>query len=144
MLGDWTYMDLYYLTNRFWIGFNILLILPFLFSCIVRFYNQRIDKYLWTDHCARVLLVICWIFYIWDILIKYPIDGAETICEKCLLIHHGASLFIMPPLFLNTYIPWWACPVGFMHGFALYFPESDMVSYIYAACLMVFHYGIYQ
>lgn len=53
---------------------------PFLISCIVRFFNQDINKYLWTDHLARIFLFVSWVFYIYDMTVKYPVDGAETIC----------------------------------------------------------------
>lgn len=59
---------------------NILMIPPFLISCIVRFFNQDINKYLWTDHLARIFLFVSWVFYIYDMTVKYPVDGAETIC----------------------------------------------------------------
>ena len=144
MLEDWGIMDYYYASNQFWITYNVVLILPFMFSCLMRFLNQDINKYLWTDHIARVLLIISWLFYIYDMAVKYPVDGAETICDKAFFIHHGSSLFILPPLIINSYIPWWACPIGFMHGFCIKFPEIEAINYVYAVCLMIFHYGIYQ
>ena len=76
MLEDWGIMDYYYLSNKFWITYNVVLIAPFMFSCIVRFFNQDINKQLWTDHIARVLLIISWLFYIYDMAVKYPVDGA--------------------------------------------------------------------
>lgn len=116
----------------------------FLFPCIVRFFNQDLHKQLWTDHIARFFLFVSWVFYIYDMAVKYPVDGAETICERSFFVHHGASLFIMPPLFMNKYIPWWVCPIGFMHGFTINFPEYEFINYVYAVCLFIFHYGIYQ
>lgn len=116
----------------------------FLISCFIRFYNQDLKKHLWTDHLSRLFLFVSWAFYIFDMAVKYPVDGAETICEKAFFVHHGASLFIMPPLFLNDHIPWWVGPIGFMHGFNINFPHLEILNYIYALFLMIFHYGIYQ
>ena len=123
MFLGWEIMDHYYFSNWFWINFNVFLIIPFLISCICRFYNQSIDKYLWTDHLARYSLLISWLYYIYDIIVKYPVDGANTICEKAFYIHHASSLFIFPPLILNKHIPWWVSLIGFMHGFGIIFPE---------------------
>ena len=93
---------------------------------------------------ARVLLIICWFFYLADMAIKYPIDGAETICEKGLFIHHLATLFILPPMIINRYIPWWVNPIAFMHGFAIKFPELTIINYVYGVCLLIFTYQIHQ
>ena len=122
MFLGWEIMDHYYFSNWFWITFNVILIIPFLISCVCRFLNQSLDKHLWTDHFARYLLLISWLYYIYDMVVKYPVDGAETICEKAFYIHHGSSLFILPPLILNKHIPWWVSPIGFMHGFCIKFP----------------------
>ena len=137
-------MDNYYFSNWFWITFNKILIVPFLISCANRFFNQDVKKDLWTDYIARIFLFISWTFYFFDIYIKYPIDGSDSICEKAFFAHHISSLIILPPLFLNKHIAWWICPIGFMHGFCLAFPELQFLNYIYAACLFIFHYGIYQ
>ncbi len=115
-------MDYYYLTNKVWVYGNLVLILPFIISCVFRFKQPDINKKLWTDHFARFFLFFSWAFYIVDMLVKYPVDGGDSICQKSFFIHHVGSLFIMPPLFLNRYIPWWSCPIGFLHGFAIYFP----------------------
>lgn len=118
----WEIMDYYYFANWLWITGNIAMIIPFLTSCFVRFFNQDINKYLWTDHFARFFLFFSWCFYIFDMIVKYQVDGADTICEKAFFIHHGSSLILLPPLILNSYIPWWVCPIGFMHGFCINFP----------------------
>ena len=124
MIQDWTLMDHYYFANKFWISFNVVLIVPFIISCVVRFFNQDINKHLWTDHLARIFLSISWVFYIYDMAVKYLVDGGDSICEKAFFIHHTSSLFIFAPIILNDYIPWWVGPVGFMHGFCIYFPEA--------------------
>lgn len=80
MSASWTPQDYYFFSNRFWIIANTIMIPPFLVSCINRFFNQDINKKLWTDHLARFFLFISWIFYFFDIAVKYPIDGADTIC----------------------------------------------------------------
>lgn len=77
---NWTIMDAYYFINAFWIQTNVILIIPFLISCIFRIINQSIGKYLWTDHFARFFLTISCIFYIFDMIIKYKVDGTDTIC----------------------------------------------------------------
>ncbi len=116
---DWTYH--YYLSNNIWVYGNIVLIAPFVISCVVRFFNTDIKKKLWTDHLSRVMMILTCAFYMYDMPIKYVMDGANTICQKGFFIHHIASLFIIPPLFLNEYIPWWANPIGFLHGFCIWF-----------------------
>lgn len=141
---SWTEMDYYYLSNKVWVYGNIVLILPFIISCVFRFRQRELTKVLATDHLARVFLIFTWIYYMFDMVIKYKVDGGDSICQKSFFIHHVASLFIMPPLFLNRYIPWWACPIGFMHGFCIYFPEFEPLNYAYASVLFIFHYGIYQ
>lgn len=72
------------------------------------------------------------------------IDGGDTICQKSFFIHHIASLFVISPLFLNEYIPWWANPIGFLHGFCIWFPDFEPLNYIYASALMFFHYMMFQ
>jgi hypothetical protein len=139
---DWHYQ--YYLSNRIWVYGNVVMILPFIFSCICRFRNPDLNKKLWTDHIARFFLLLTWFYYIYDIPIKYFVDGGHTICQKGFFIHHVASLFILPPIMFNNYIPWWANPIGFLHGLCIYYPEFEPLNYIYASALMVFHYGIYQ
>jgi hypothetical protein len=134
----------YYLSNKIWVYGNAVLILPFIIACICRFRNPDINKRLWTDHLARVFLVFTWLYYLYDIPVKYFVDGGDTLCQKGFFVHHISSLFIMPPLFLNSYIPWWANPIGFLHGFCIYYPEFEPLNYIYATALMIFHYGIYQ
>jgi hypothetical protein len=118
--------DLYYPLNTIWVYGNILMIVPFLTSAVIRLYNKGdhdLKRNLWTDHLCRVLLIFTEIFYIFDILVKYRVDGIDHFCEKTFLIHHVGTLFLLPPLFLNRYIPWWVSPVGFMHGFLLAFPQ---------------------
>jgi hypothetical protein len=38
-------------------------------------------------------------------------------------MHHIASFFVIGPLILNEYIPWWVNPVGFVHGWIVYFDD---------------------
>ena len=123
MFEDLTLMDYYYFSNKLWINANILLILPFMISCFCRFFNTDMKKDLWTDHFARFFLAFSWAFYIFDMAVKYPVDGADSVCEKAFFIHHSSSLIILPPLILNRYIPWWVSPIGFLHGLCIKFPE---------------------
>jgi len=139
---DWNYH--YFLSNRIWVYGNAVLIIPFIISFVCRLWQTDINKKLWTDHFARVFLILTWLYYLYDIPIKFIVDGGDTLCQKGFFVHHLSSLFIMPPLFLNSYIPWWAGPIGFLHGFCIYFPEFEPLNYIYASALMIFHYGIYQ
>ena len=139
---DWTFH--YYLSNNIWVYSNILLILPFLIACFNRFRHPDINKTLWTDHLCRYALVFTTLYYLYDIVIKYTVDGGDTICQKGFFIHHISSVFIIPPIFLNSYIPWWSNPIGFLHGFCLAFPEIEVLNFIYAGALMYYHYGIYQ
>ena len=113
----------YYFINKIWINGNVVMFLPFSISCIVRLFNKDKSKSLWTDHFARICLIFSWTFYIFDMYYKYPIDGSDSICEKAFYIHHIASLAIFPPLFINKNIPWWICPIGFMHSICIKFPE---------------------
>lgn len=139
---DWSYH--YYLSNNIWVYGNTVLILPFIIACINRYRNVDINKYLWTDHLARIFLFLTCVYYIYDMPVKYILDGGDSICQKSFFIHHVASLFIIPPLFLNSYIPWFASPIGFLHGFCIFFPEAEWLNYIYASALFVFHFMIYQ
>jgi hypothetical protein len=139
---DWGFH--YYLSNNIWVYGNLVLIAPFVIACLNRLRRPDINTPLWTDHLSRVFLVFTCLYYVYDIPVKYFVDGGDTICQKGFFIHHVASLFIIPPLILNSYIPWWANPIGFLHGFCLAFPEFEPLNYIYAAALMYFHYGIYQ
>ena len=99
-------MDVYYFLNFIWIWFNLLVIIPFFISFIYRYKNQKISKYLWTDHLSRTCLLLTLFYYLIDFIVKAYIDGTETICQKALLIHHIASFFIIGPLVYNSYIPW--------------------------------------
>lgn len=55
-----------------------------------------------------------------------------------------SSLVLFPTIFINKHIAWWICPIGFMHGLCIWLPQYDLISYIYAGFLFVYHYGIYQ
>ena len=94
MSEETTIMDLYYFANRLWIDANAVMIIPFMISCVVRFFNQDVNKYLWTDHFARFFLFFTCVFYIFDVYVKYQVDGSDTICEKAFYIHHLSSLII--------------------------------------------------
>jgi hypothetical protein len=97
--------------------------MPLFFIAMVnRFRNPSVQKILWTDHLARISLVFTVVFYVADIYVKYLVDGGDTICQKSFFIHHTSSLFLIPPLFLNSYIPWWVNPVGFFHGICIFYP----------------------
>merc|ERR1712048_1535599 len=87
----------YYNSNRIWVYGNLVMILPFIISCLVRYRHPQMDKPLITDYSTRVLLVFTWLYYLYDIPVKYLVDGGDTICQKGFFIHHVASLFIMPP-----------------------------------------------
>lgn len=139
---DWQFH--YYLSNNIWVYGNLVLILPFVIACVNRLRHPDIKVKLWTDDLARVFLIFTCLYYVYDMPVKYFVDGGDTICQKGFFIHHVASLFIIPPIILNSYIPWWANPIGFLHGFCLAFPEFEPLNYIYASALMYFHYGIYQ
>ena len=144
MLEDLDIMTFYYFLNKFWLDFNLFFILPFLVSCINRYLHPDINKVLLTDHIARVLLIVCCIFYLFDMIVKYPVDGADSICEKAFFVHHCSSLVLFPILFMNRYIPWWVDTICVMHGFCIYWPESDLIKYSYPAVLFIYHYQIYQ
>ena len=116
-------MAVYYAINSFWILFNLFVIVPFGIAFIFRFRNPSIATPLWTDHLARLGLTCTMIFYVFDTTIKSYVDGVETVCQKATLIHHAASFFIIGPLVYNSYIPWWVNPVGFVHGYIVYFDD---------------------
>ena len=118
---DWQHH--YYLSNNIWVYGNTVLILPFIIACVNRYINSDINKHLWTDHLSRIFLVLTCAYYVYDVPVKYMMDGGDTICQKAFFIHHVASMFIIPPLFMNDYIPWFANPIGFLHGFCIFFPE---------------------
>lgn len=118
---DW--MKYYYILNTFWVNFNPVGVIPLIIACINRYNNPSIDKKLLTDYIPRFFYLVTCIFYVFDNLVKYAVDGGETLCQKALFIHHTASQFIILPLVFNNYMPWWANPVGFLHGFLVYFPE---------------------
>ncbi len=113
-------MDLYYFINYFWIWFNLFAIVPFIIACIFRYLNPSFKHKLWTDHLSRIGLTITLMFYVLDTAVKSYVDGTETICQKAVIMHHVASFFIMGPLILNEYIPWWVNPVGFVHGYIVF------------------------
>jgi hypothetical protein len=115
-------VDSYYLLNNIWVYGNLVMIPPFVIACIMRFKNPDINKKLWTDHLSRIFLILTVVFYVFDIVVKYYVDGGSTICQKAFFIHHVASLALLPPLFMNEYIPWWVNPVGFLHGICIFFP----------------------
>lgn len=80
MWPEWELEDYYYFSNKFWLMANVAMIPCFLFSCVMRFYDQDLHKRLWSDHIARFFLFVSWVFYIFDMAVKYPVDGSETVC----------------------------------------------------------------
>ena len=132
------------MSNNVWVYGNGILILPFIIACVNRYFNSGLKTHLWTDHLARFFLVLTCFYYIYDMPAKYMLDGGDSVCLKSFYIHHVASLFILPPIFLNDYIPWFANPIGFLHGVCVFWPEFEPVNYVYAAAMMYFHYRIYQ
>ena len=112
----------YYKANQFWVYFNAAIIVPFLIACINRMIHPTFNKHLWTDHLCRVALIITIAFYPYEMVVKYSVDGGDTICQKGFFIHHMYSIFILLPLIVNDYIPWWVNPIGFLHGFLIFFP----------------------
>ena len=139
--------DLYYPLNNIWVYGNIIMIVPFLISTVSRLFNKGghdLKLHLWTDHICRVMLVFTEIFYVFDIIVKYRVDGIDQFCEKTFFVHHVGTLFLLPPLFINRYIPWWVPPVGFMHGFLLAFPQYELLNYVYVVFVFLFQYGLYQ
>lgn len=139
---DWQWH--YYKANQYWVSVNPTCIIPFIIACICRFRDISVKKYLWTDHLARSYLGMTCFFYVYDSIVKYMFDGADTVCEKSLYIHHISSLFIIVPIVINSYIPWWANPIGFLHGFLVYFPDFEMLNYVYAVAILFFQYMLYQ
>ena len=71
-------------------------------------------------------------------------DGSDSICEKAVIMHHIASYFIIGPLILNKCIPWWVSPVGFIHGWIVYFDDHIWMQYFYGLVVIFFHYMTYQ
>jgi len=114
--------EVYYILNNIWYYGNLLMMPLFFISMVCRFRQPSIKKALWTDHLARVCLIFTTVFYVFDIYVKYQIDGGDTICQKSFFVHHFSSLFLLPPLFINSYIPWFVNPVGFLHGICIFFP----------------------
>jgi hypothetical protein len=116
-------MDCYYAINVVWLWANLFLFFPFLFACFKRFRNQSLEKPLWTDHLCRFGLAFTLIVYTADCIVKYIVDGDQSIPQKCLFIHHIASFFIIMPIICNRSIPWWVNPIGFLHGIIVFFPD---------------------
>lgn len=137
-------MTLYYSINFFWIWFNLFVIAPFFIAFIFRIRNPSLKEKLWTDHLSRTSLTATLIFYAIDTMVKAYVDGTDSICEKAVTIHHMASFFIIGPLILNEYIPWWVNPVGFIHGYIVFFDDHVKVQYFYAIFMMFFQYMLYQ
>lgn len=134
----------YYIANNLWVNINLLGIVPFLVACLNRLRHPSTKVHLFTDHLSRLFLAITCLFYVYDVTVKYMVDGVETVCQKALLIHHVASEFIIIPLVVNRYIPWWANPVAFLHGFLIYFPEAEFLNYLYAVVIGYFQYSLYR
>jgi hypothetical protein len=88
---------------------------------IKRFKNQSLDTHLWTDHLCRFGLAFTLVVYTADCIVKYIVDGDQSIPQKALFIHHIASFFIIMPIITNKYIPWWVNPIGFLHGIIVFF-----------------------
>ena len=114
--------EIYFILNNIWYYGNLAMMPLFFIAMANRFRHPSITKALWTDHLTRACLAFTVIFYVFDIYVKFHIDGGDTICQKSFLVHHTSSLFLLPPLFLNSYIPWFVGPVGFFHGIAIFFP----------------------
>lgn len=137
-------MTVYFAINHFWIWFNLFAVVPFVVAFIFRLRNQSMDKNLSTDHLARFGLIITLVFYLVDSLVKGYVDGTESICQKAMLIHHVASFFIIIPLVINSYIPWWVNPIGFIHGWIVFFDDHVEVQYVYGMMMFYFKYMLYQ
>jgi hypothetical protein len=137
-------MPLYYAINNFWIWFNLFVIAPFFIAFLFRLRNQSLSKYLWTDHLARFGLIMTLAFYLADMFVKGYVDGTESICQKAVIIHHVASFFIILPLVINSYIPWWVNPIGFIHGWIVFFDDHIKVQYVYGVMMLYFQYMLYQ
>lgn len=74
---------LYYPLNNIWVYGNILFIVPFLIATVNRMRNKgdhTLTHYLWTDHLCRVILIFTCIFYVFDIVVKYEVDGVDEFC----------------------------------------------------------------
>ena len=82
VFGALTEMKFYFVLNNFWIYSNIFMIVPFFLAGLNRFIHRgkTLDAPLWSDHITRFFLVVTWLFYILDILVKYPEDGIDTFC----------------------------------------------------------------
>jgi hypothetical protein len=137
-------MPIYYVINHFWIWFNLFVILPFLIAFVCRIRNPSFSKPLWTDNLSRLGLALTLIFYAIDTAVKSYVDGTESICQKAVIMHHIASFFIMGPLIINSYVPWWVNPVGFVHGYIVFFDDHVEVQYFYGLVVMFFHCMLYQ
>jgi hypothetical protein len=118
---DWKFH--YYLSNNIWVYGNQILILPFVIACVNRIRHPDINQKLRTDHLSRFFLILTCLYYVYDVPVKYFVDGGNTICQKGFFIHHIASILVIPPLIFNSYIPWWVNPIGFLHGLCIAFPE---------------------
>ncbi len=68
-------VDSYYLLNNIWVYGNMVMIPPFVVACVMRFKNPDMNKKLWTDNLCRVFLILTVIFYVFDIIVKYFVDG---------------------------------------------------------------------
>lgn len=137
-------MTVYYSINFFWIWFNLFVILPFFIAFVFRLKNPSTHQKLWTDHLARASLTATLIFYAIDTSVKAYVDGSDSICEKAVIIHHVASFFIIGPLIMNECIPWWVNPVGFIHGYIVFFDDHVEVQSFYGAYMLFFQYMLYQ
>ena len=102
------------------------------------------EKKLFTDYFARGFLMFGSVFYVLESIVKWQIDGHQTICMKAMYIHHFAGIFVVAALYLNQYVPWFTCPLGFMHGVCIAFPDNDLAIAIYGLSLIVFQVGIYR
>jgi hypothetical protein len=134
----------YYLLNNFWVYYNLICIVPFVVACINRYRNPEIETHLFTDHVSRIFLLVPCIYYVFETVVKYVVDGGDSICQKAVFIHHIVSLFIILPLVLNRYVPWWANPIGFLHGFLVFFPDFELLNYAYAVAILYFQFSLYQ
>ena len=114
--------EVYFVLNNIWYYGNIAMMPLFFIAMVCRFRQPSFKKTLWTDHLSRICMIFTTIFYVFDIYVKYQVDGGDTICQKSFFVHHVSSLFLLPPLFINSYIPWFVGPVGFFHGICIFFP----------------------
>ena len=111
---------------------------------ICRLMRPQFPKHLWTDHLTRACELFGWTFYLFEVYVKYRVDGADSICQKAFFVHHIGSILLVPPLVLNDYMGWWQNPVGFLHGFCLAFPNFEPLNYIYLVAILYFHYRLHQ